>query len=282
MEAAASEETVSDIEFHRLEAGLHAVGIDTTQLGFYDQPCTLEPKILRELYARWVMLRPRDEAYNARVREVVPKLCRLIIKAFEADNWHGGCVEASSMMSRMLDRLGIWSFSVLGSTTFEVQSQNLCCGFYKHDFQDFQDAVLGHAWVVVPPYGVVDATVVLQQWGRDPITKYLPEFVAAENIRPIVPKVLDVLSWRYREYFSQLDGEFDDHLHLRLEPELLTFGTIFPAVEIDYGLLKVRYVAMQTFLSEGPLESINAGGVIGRNGGQIWETDVAPAFGEKV
>ena len=281
MEAAASEASTSVSEFERIDAGLRAVGIDTTQFGFYDQACALEPKILRELYARWVMLRPRDPTYDARVREVVPKLCRLIIRAFEADNWHGGCVEASAMMSRMLDRLGIWSFSVLGSTTFEVKSQNLCCGFYKHDFQDFQDAVLGHAWVVVPPYGVVDATVVLQQWGYDPITKYLPEYIAAEDVRLIVPKVLDVLSWRYREYFSQLDGEFDDHLHLRLEPELLTFGTIFPAVEIDFDLLKVRYVAMQTFLSEGPLESINAGGVIGRNGGQIWDAEVAPAFEKK-
>lgn len=278
MPAAVPAITAADIDFHRLDAELIAAGIDTTQFGFYDQTCALTPKDLREKYARWVSLRPRDDAYDVHVRNVVPKLCALIIEAFEADNWHGGCVEASCMMSRMLDRLGVWSFSVLGSTTFEVESLGLACGFYKHDFQDFQDAVLGHAWVVVPPYGVVDATVCLQYWGDDPITQLLPEFVAEETMRRIAPDVSDVVSWRMRNSISQMDEFLDPQLHLRLEPDLLKFGMDFPAVQISDGPLNMRYVPMTIYISDGPLETINAEGFIGRNGGQIWDQVVGPAF----
>jgi hypothetical protein len=278
MPAVSPEITAADIDFQRLDAELTAAGLDTSQFGFYDQPSSIAPKDLHRKYARWVSLRPRDAAYDAHVRAVVPMLCHLIIAAFEADNWHGGCVEASTMMSRMLDRLGVWSFSVLGSTTFEVETLGLACGFYKHDFQDFQDAVLGHAWVVIPPYGVVDATVCLQQWGDDPITQFLPEFVAEETVRCIAPDVSDVVSWRMRNSMSQMDEFLDPQLHLRLEPDLLKFGMDFPAVQIADGPLNMRYVPVEIFMSEGPLETINEGGVIGRTGGQIWDQVVGPEF----
>ncbi|MDV6329205.1 hypothetical protein [Asticcacaulis sp. 201] len=270
--------TASGVEFHRLDADLRAAGIDTSRFAFYDQSSTMPAEDLRALYAHWVQIRPRSAAYDAHVRDIVPRLCERIIAAFHADNWHGGCVEASTMMSRMLDRLGIWSFSVLGSTTFDAPSEGLCCGFYKHDFQDFQDAVLGHAWLVVPPYIVVDATVALQQWGNDPITRLLPPFVAAETARQISPHVSDVVSWRMRGYFDSMDGHLDEALHLRLEPDLLNFGLTFPAVEVEDGPLKVRYVPVQIYLPECPLEAINENGEIGRSGGQIWEADVKPEF----
>ena len=273
--------TASEVEFQRLDALLHASGVDTSQFGFYDQPSSLDPAVLRETYARWVQLRPRDEAYDAHVRSIVPRLCELIISAFKADHWQGGCVEASTMMSRMLDRLGVWSFSVIGSTTFEVVTCDLCCGFYRHDFQDFQDAVLGHAWVVIPPYGVVDATVALQQWGDDPITQFLPAFVAAEESRQISPHVSDVVSWRMRNYFDSMDGHLDEALHLRLEPDLMKFGMDFPAVQIEDGPLNMRYVPVQIYMSDGPLETINQDGAMGRSGGQIWEQVVAPVLGKK-
>jgi hypothetical protein len=268
-----------DGEFHKLDSELRAAGVDTSQFGFYDQPSSLNPTILREAYARWVQLRPRDVAYDAYVRTVVPRLCELIISAFEADNWHGGCVEASTMMARMLDRLGIWSFSVIGSTTFEVLSRDLCCGFYRHDFQDFQDAVLGHAWVVIPPYGVVDATVALQQWGYDPIKQFLPPFVAAENTRRILPHVSDVVSWRLRSHYDFTDGYLDEALHLRLEPDLLKFGMDFPAVQIEDGPLNMRYVPLHIYMSDGPLETINENGEMGRSGKQIWDQVVALVLG---
>lgn len=282
MQAVTPRTTTAVTDFACLDSELTACGIDTSQFAFYDQASQFAPEILREKYARWVSLRPRDADYDARVRDVVPRLCELIIEAFDGDNWHGGCVEASTMMARMLDKLGIWSFSVLGSTTFEVESLGLACGFYHHDFQDFPDAVLGHAWVVVPPYGVVDATVALQQWGDDPITQFLPSFVAADTVQRISPHVSDVISWRMRYHISHTDQHLDEALHLRLEPNLLKFGLDFPAVEIEDGPLAMRYVPMQIFLSDGPLEEINAGGAIGRTGRQIWDQVVRPVFDKDI
>ncbi|MGA9657696.1 MAG: hypothetical protein WBQ60_01150 [Asticcacaulis sp.] len=267
-----------DTGFAQVDARLRASGVDTSQFGFYDQPSALSDKDLHEAYARWVLLRPRDAAYDAHVRAVVPKLCKLMVGALKADNWQGGCLVASTMMCRMLERLGIWSFGVLGSATFEVKSRDLACGFYRHDFQDFEDAVLGHAWIVIPPYGLVDATVAVQQWGDDPIADYLPDYLAEEITPPIVPDVSDVVSWRMRDSMSQMDEFLDPRLHLRLEPGLPIFAESFPAVSLRYGELDMRYVPISISLPEGPLEEVNADADIGRTGGQIWDQVVGPAF----
>lgn len=270
-------------DFERLDAELTALGIDTSRHGFYDQePFVAEmaknPAFI-ENYARWVDLRPRNAAYEARVRQIVPQLCDLMLASLKADNWEGACVEAASMMIRMLDRLGIWSYGILGSTTFVVEPEDIRCGFYRHDFQDFQDAVLGHAWMVVPPFNLIDATVSQQCWGDDPVRQFLPKFIATDAVLPMQPDVSDVVSRRMRDYFSQLDDFLDPDLHLRLQPNLPDFSAHFPPVLFEEGHLQTRYVPINIHLPEAPLEELNRDGCNGRPALEIWRDMVAPAFG---
>ena len=111
------------------------------------------------------MLRPRDDAYNQHVRDVVPRLTEMLAAALLSDGMEGGCVAASGMMSRMLDRLGVWSFGVAGCLTLEVKTRSLWRGLATVDDLDFPDAALGHSWVIAPPYHVVDASLMVQRWG---------------------------------------------------------------------------------------------------------------------
>lgn len=107
-------------DFSSLDAFLRDWDVDTGRFGFYDQKEFIvheqrNPEFL-ELYGKWVMQRPRDAEYDEHVRAVVPKLGKLLLNALERDGFQRGCVAASGMMSRMLDRLGVWSFAVGGST----------------------------------------------------------------------------------------------------------------------------------------------------------------------
>ena len=274
-----------DAEFTRIDAQFKDMGVDTSSLGFYDQQAFLDqeaknPKLL-EAYGRWVALRPRSDAYEKHAKAVVPKVAQLIGNAFSEDGFQGSCIAGAGMISRILDRLGVWNYGIMGSATFEVGSPRIWRGLATVDHRDFPNAVLGHAWVSAPPYVVVDATVLLQRWGDDPIVKYLPPVLVSENPRRTSPSVDDVVSASKREEYFRAEGRADGQLHFRLEPNLVRFGTLFPASEIQAVNLKARYVPTAISMTDVPLEQINVEGKVGRSGAAIWKDVIAPAFDVK-
>ena len=262
-----------------------AHGIDTKRFRFYDQIAflareTKDPTFL-ENYAKWVALRPRDEAYNRHVRDVVPRLTQIVAAALRKDGLQGACVIASDMLTRMLDRLGVWSFGVSGSLTLEIEKANVLGGLQSVDDKDFPNAVLGHAWVTAPPYRIVDAALALQRLTGDQMGDYLPLHLLIESGAKIVrPSVADVVSARVRARYAIREGALDLKLHYRLEPRLRSFGRDFPALEILSGAVRLRYVPAAVRKTELPLELINAKSGIGRPAIEIWHTDVAPAFAQ--
>jgi hypothetical protein len=272
--------------FGRLDAELKSYGILTDRFGFYDQDAFVERERERpdflEQYAMWVLQRPVEAAYEKRVREIVPRLGDLVSRSFAADGFQGGCVAASGMISRMLDRLGVWSFGLSGSTIFEVKKENIWRGLQSVDFPDFPGAVIGHAWVCAPPYLVVDATASLQNWKGDKIVKYLPPTMLIDSSPKIIPTVDDVVSAEVREHYLRMDGRLDTALHYRLEPRLRSFGRDFRAVESDFGQLRTRYVPTAVRQPDVELELINSEGKIGRSGNDLWANVILPELRDYV
>src|SRR5436305_482021 len=84
--------------------------------------------------------------YDARVRAIVPRLAEFLADLFEREDMQRSCVHVSSMMQRILDRLGVWSFGLKGSMIAEVASEDLWRGQSMCDLSDFPGAELGHAW----------------------------------------------------------------------------------------------------------------------------------------
>lgn len=86
--------------------------IDRTIPGFYDHPNFLKQErkdpLFAESYAEWVLLRQRSPAYDRRVRETVPKLAEIIEARIIRHDWHGACIAITAIMTRILDKLGIW------------------------------------------------------------------------------------------------------------------------------------------------------------------------------
>ncbi len=272
----------NSLEFIKLDQELKELGINTDTFGFYDQDAFISQEkrdsYFLEKYARWVMLRPRDELYNAHVRRIVPLLTKVITAGFKEDNWHGSCVAASSIIARSLDRLGVWSFGVSGSLILEVKKKKIWRGFHISDFQDFPGAALGHAWVVAPPFFVLDATLGLQRWKEgDPMKDHIPDFIIAEDGVKIKPTLLDIVSAEMQMQCARR-GLADSQLHHHLNPGLKEFGKHFPAYEVQSDLLTARYIPEAVRVSDVPLEQINSQGEIGRTGEEIWKQIVTPAF----
>ena len=265
----------------RINDQLRQLGIDTTRFGFYDQPAFLAAErrdgAFLEQYALWVQTRPRTAGYDARVRDVVPRLAEFLADLFEREDMQRSCVHVSSMMPRILDRLGVWSFGLKGSMIAEVALQDLWRGQSMCDIPDFRGAELGHAWVVAPPFVIVDGTIRLQSPAGDPINAFMPPIVAVEDAPLIKPTVVDVVSAELRSLHQQREGRLDSQLHHRLVPQLRAFGSAFPSRVVRFGDLALRYVPAGVRISEVGLEEINGAGEKLR-GDEVWNDHVAPAF----
>ncbi len=268
--------------FECIDQELINLGVDTSQWGFYDQPKFLAEESrdhnFLEKYAEWVNLRPFNDAYAEHVRGTVPRLTKLVHSEFVEHGFEGGCVAASGMISRILDRLGVWSFAVAGSLTLEVDGGRIRRMLHSVDEPDFAGAALGHAWVVAPPYQIMDATISLQHWAADEMGRHLPEFIlAAKEARKIRPTVGDVVSDKIRAQ-AAVAGYPDSDLHYRLEPRLRAFGAIFPAFEVSRGQLILHYVPVAIRQTDVPLEQINDEGDRGRPAIEFWREKIIPEF----
>lgn len=264
-----------------IDARLRQVGIDTKQFGFYDQPAFVAEESRNgeflDQYALWVQSRPRTADYDQRVRDVVPRLAEYLADLFEREGMQRSCVHASSMMQRILDRLGIWSFGLKGSMIAEVAREKLWRGQSMCDTSDFPDAELGHAWVAAPPFEIIDPTIRLQNPVGDPMNAFTPPIVAVEDAQLIKPTLEDVVGADLRTQIARDEGRFDSQLHHRLVPQLREFGREFPSREIRFGDLTLRYVPAAVRISDVGLEDINGAGER-LTGAEVWNDHVAPAF----
>ena len=266
----------------RLEEMFQLHGVKTSEFGFYDQPVFLGQEAVDSdyvsNYAKWVMFRTLSKAYKSHAQSIVPKLTELISNALAEDHWEGSCVVASALITRMLDRLKVWSFGIVGSATFSVRRPPLWRGLHTVDHKDLPGAALGHAWVCAPPFVIVDASAKLQRWGNDPIRAYIPGIILDENGYRTRPKVEDVVSSTIRHEYAIREGRVYPNLHRRLEPGLHGFSRIFPCTQATIGPLAIKYIPTAIGQSDVPLEEINSAGEIGRTGRELWEQIVRPAF----
>lgn len=270
-------------EFKALERRFRQSGINTSKFGFYNERAFLKEEErdsnIIQSYARWVSLRPRDEAYEQHVRAVVPKLTHILADAFKADSLEGGCQAAMGMLPLMLNRIGVWSFGVIGSTILEVRERSIRETLAIIDIKDSPNAELGHAWVVAPPFRIVDPTISLQHWAGRPIKAFIPEYLAVEsNAEIIIPTANDMVGDRFRRRLeAQTRQSLNNNIHHERIPNLAEFNEDFPAYATTIGYLHLRYCPTKVLMADQPLEGIMSSG-FRRSAAEIWTQAVEPAY----
>jgi hypothetical protein len=274
--------------FARLDAKLRRLGIDTAAFGFYDQPAFValeqaNPRAL-ELYSAWVLDRPRDAAYERHARETVPRLAAIVERRLAVAGGLGACVNVATMMARMLDRLGIWSFAVRGSLTIEIPSKPEAGKRYfpECDLLDKPENVTGHGWLVAPPFLVVDPTLRHQSWvGLHPaIELLLPAVVAADDGQIVRPRWDDVVSDLLIAQYQIPPVELTVDLPYQFKPDLAQIEKSLPGRDIRIGELSLRYIPGSVTVSDRPLEQMRwvAGSSPDLCPIDIWNEDVRPKF----
>lgn len=235
-----------------------------------------------ELYARWVLGRPRDRIYEKRVRDIVPRLARLIERRLASENGVGACVNVATMMARMLDRLEVWSFAVQGSLTVEMPSRPDVGRRYfsECDLLDHEDNVTGHGWLAAPPFIVVDPTLKHQQWVdlHPAIAACLPDVVVAERAEIVRPRWFDVVGDTLIEKYCIQPSDLTAELPYRFKPDLAHVEQFLPGRNVRIGDLSLRYIAGAVKISDVELEELPCVSPHGTNltPKRLWEEIVYP------
>jgi hypothetical protein len=259
-----------------LERLFQTLRIDYSQPGFYDDSNFLaeerrRPSML-ETYGEWVTCRERTAAYDGHVRGVLAKLAPIISSRLDKHQWFGGCFAVTAMLTRMLDRLGVWNTVMKGAASVYVNGDSR--HFTTIDENQGKGYETGHSWIIAPPFDIVDLTLYHQWW--QPVDSefqaFAPKIVLAESTEIVRPRAQDVIAP------ALLKTGTDAEMYRRL-PDQRRFGAIFPPRRVLIGDLDIRYVASGMTAPQEPLEGINTVGRAGVPALEIWREDVAPAFG---
>lgn len=253
-------------------------GIPTSEIAFYNHPAFLaaeqtDPAFL-EFYGAWVRARQRDAAYDTRVRRVVPKIAEILADEIIDDGQLGVCIDASMMLTKMLEEEGIWCYAAKGSLTVSAPGLDEPTHFWIID----DEPAAGHVWVVAPPFEIVDIALKGQLWQRGEAA-LVPKTVVLETSRPVTPEPYDFMSTSVLARAFRQQGPLPRDFHLRAVPGLVRPAKFFPSWEVDIGETTLRYACAGITVSDGPsLYAIRSRRWNGKLAGELFDEVVRPAL----
>ncbi len=264
-------------ECRRLERAFSNRNIPFGEPGFYDHPTFLtqeqqDPRFL-ELYARYIEARPYEDGYLADVAAKIGIAANAMVAAIKADGRLGACVDASGMLGRMLDRLGVWNYVAKATLTITFPARSGISDRYFWSFDDGSFAA-PHAIVVAPPFGVVDVTIRHQVYEGSE-GDYLPPLVLARDWTSAKWTPEDLANPEIRETLRMQGITFDAFLQ-RQNPSMGDVMRALPPRQIKSGDTMLKYVVVAVGGTIEPLEEITGYKPSERTALQIFEQDIAP------
>jgi hypothetical protein len=262
-----------------LEKEFSARGIPFDRPGFYDHPAFLaaerdDPTFVK-YYARYVHDRARTPDYDQNVRQVVPIVADVYHQALLQDGRLGACVDMSIILSRALEREGIWNYIVKGSlTTIYPAGGNI----ESHHYWSIDNGTFAaaHAWVAVPPLFVVDLTL-----RRQPLQpaeeEHLPPLVCDEASRIVQATLDDVVAPETQSRWTTQGMSPAEQLRAR-HPNEAEFMGVFPARELQFRDTILRYVPVAAGAPDLPFEDTTCILFSGRRGYEVYAKEVSEAL----
>ncbi|MGY4498471.1 hypothetical protein ACVWYH_002402 [Bradyrhizobium sp. GM24.11] len=163
---------------------------------------------------------------------------RAIISArLDRYQWFGSCIAVTGILTRMLDRLGVWNTVMKGSVSIrnsDGQSRNFAI-VDEHEGRGYET---GHYWLVAPPFDIVGLSLYHQRWrrGDEAFQTLAPKVVLAERTEIVKARADDVIAP------TLIRSGADAEMHRAL-PDQKRFGAIFPPRRGVLDELVLRYVA---------------------------------------
>ncbi|EEA94901.1 hypothetical protein [Pseudovibrio sp. JE062] len=252
--------------------------IPTSKIAFYNHDNFLRAESKNqsflELYGAFVRMRKRDADYDKYVRRVVPIVAQQLARETLSDGQKGACVDVALMFTKILEELGVWSYSIQGALKITNPELPTPTHFWMFD----EDPIPGHVWVVAPPYEIIDITLQAQPYQRQE-ANLVPRILLSEGGKRITPKSTDFFEPSLLDRHHQMIGGKIASIHEQTHPSIMSAVKFFPSWLIKEGKTQLRYATAGISLSDAPnLNALKSRTWNGRYASAILEDLVRPAL----
>jgi hypothetical protein len=219
-----------------------------------------------------VECRTYDPHYLAEARSKIEVAAEVVRAAVAADGRLGACVDASGMLARMLDRLGVWAYvaKVTLTVNFNPSTGHSPQYFWVLDEGRF---VAAHAVVVAPPYYVVDVTVKHQHY-NEATSSLMPDKLLVDEFTTAQWEPEDLANPAIRAA-ATVRGPFDLYLK-RHHPQMPEVMHALPARRANRGLVGCKYVPVAVGGTIEDLEGMTGYKPCGRTALELFRDEVLP------
>jgi hypothetical protein len=251
--------------------------IPTGEIAFYNDERFVvtekkDPAFL-QFYAAWVRLRFRDATYETHVRRIVPRIVEVVGAEIARDGKMGVCIDASMMLTKMLELEGVWCYAAKGALSINAPSLGAPTHFYMIK------PSAGHVWVVAPPFEIVDVALGNQLFTEGE-EKLVSQSLVLDEPPRMIPRADDFCSPDFLAGAFQQRGLSPQDI-LR-DPALARPLAFFPSFEVKLDRATLRYAAGGVTVSDGPsLHSITSHRWNGKRAGELYDEVVRPALVER-
>jgi len=257
-----------------------ALNIDYSKIGFYDSQEFREieehiPSFL-EKYAEYIKVKTYSKDYLKKASLEIPFIAHLLNEEIIRDGRLGACIDASMVLTRILEKEGYWNYLTKGSLTIMYpKNSNIKTDYFW--FVDDPKIKTGHSWVVAPPFTVIDITT-RQQVFKGGQEKYIPKLICSTSKKTTKIYEIDLIS-PVASAFCDFQGIKTNKLNL-IRNDFKEFIKIFPPYEIVENQLILKYVTVATSAPAEPLEEITSLKLRGKFGYEIYNEIIKPKLSE--
>ena len=254
-----------------------AKSIDCNSPGFLDSPAFLKaerdnPRIL-ESYAHFIEARAYSEEYLVDAGVKIAIAAEAVWVTVEKDGRQGACVDASGMLGRMLDKLGIWNYVAKATLTIDYPPESKLSPSHFWGF-DNGSFVAPHAIVIAPPYGIIDVTVRHQAY-KNQQERFLPPAILASSFEEAEWTPEDLACDDLRAYLQAKRIQFRDFVSAQRPGMLQVMHTLPPRKAAINGTA-VKYVVIAVGGTLEQLEEITGYKPSGKTALEIFQVEVLP------
>lgn len=260
-----------------LELKYKKLNIDYSNIGFYDSTKFVEiektnPTFL-ESYAQYVLEKQYSDEYFKKAEIEIPIIANMLNEELKKDGRLGACIDMSIALCRILEREGYWNYMTKGSLTLDFPN-NLKINpkyLWSIDFGNFQ---AGHAWIVAPPFTVVDSAL-RQQLFKEGEEKYIPDILCTKSKTTTSVQEIDIISPEASRYLESIgiNSKKLEYCNPNFERFIYTFK---PVKYINNNKVVFKYFTMAISAPDKPLEEVGTLRLNGKLAIEIYNEIIKP------
>jgi hypothetical protein len=255
--------------------------IPTNEPGFYEDPAFIrrEARVPNYVdnYARFVQQQPYTLSYLDRAEPIIHVASEELQLALKEDGTPEAHAEATFVMSRILEREGVWNYVASGSLSMTFPSGS---GFEPFSFPAFNIQAgkaidCSYHWIVAPPFQIIDIAIQACRYPY-PFNHLLPKIVWEANCDPATAEMADFFGANALKEIAKTGMTLDEALDHYLPDYRNHFAADFPPRSVNRMETQLKYVPTGVVVAETALEQFTGFKSRGLNAAQIYAQKIRP------